>query len=98
MVEHGAWRNSFDRLISYWRHLRRPFGLPVRAEMKANFLLRNGGPFRKLALSESARFAIYRQTMRLHPKPRTSDLCRRPFGSKYPEATEGLRARHSDLP
>lgn len=40
----------------------------MRTEIKANYLLRNGGGFRPLALSESARYAIYRQTMRLHPK------------------------------
>src|SRR5690606_24815536 len=44
------------------------FGVPVRAEIKANYLLHNGGPFRALALSESARFAIYRGHMRLQEK------------------------------
>ncbi len=63
-----AWPDTFDRMIEYRRHLRTLFGLPVRAEIKANYLLRNGGPLRALGLSESARFAIYRQTMRLHEK------------------------------
>jgi hypothetical protein len=42
--------------------------VPVRTEIKANYLLRNGGGFRPLGLSESARYAIYRQSMRLHSK------------------------------
>lgn len=40
----------------------------MRAELKANYLIRGGGPLRPLHLSESARFGIYRQSMRLHDK------------------------------
>lgn len=69
MVKHDAWLNRFDRLIGYRRHLRRLFGIPVRAELKANYLLQNGGPhFSHHPLSEDARFAVFRQTMRLQPK------------------------------
>jgi hypothetical protein len=68
LVDADTWPNRFDRVIDFRRHLRSLFGVPVRAEIKANYLLQNGGPFRPLALSESARYAIYRQCMRLHPK------------------------------
>jgi len=69
MVRHDAWLETFDRLINYRRHLRARHGLPVRAELKANFLLQNNGPhLSKNPLSEEARFSIYRQTMRLHSK------------------------------
>jgi len=68
LVHRSAWAINFDRLISFRRFLRVRFGLPIRAEIKANYLLRNGGPFRPLGLSEKARRAIYRQAMRLHPK------------------------------
>jgi hypothetical protein len=69
MVSHDVWLNRFDRLIGFRRHLRKLFGVPVRAEIKANYLLRNGGPyFSKNPLSEPARRAIYRQSMRLQPK------------------------------
>lgn len=68
LVHTDRWSQTFDALISYRRWLRTTFGVPVRAEIKANYLLHNGGPFRPLALSESARFHIYRQTMRLMPK------------------------------
>jgi hypothetical protein len=40
----------------------------MRAEVKANHLLRNGGAFRSLALSEKARFAMYRGFMRFQQK------------------------------
>lgn len=68
LVEGEGWPDTFDRLIDFRRHIRSLFGVPVRAEIKANHLLRNAGAFRPLALSESARFAIYRQHMRLAEK------------------------------
>jgi hypothetical protein len=68
LVEDRIWPATFNDLIDFRRHLRARFGVPVRAEIKANYLLRNGGPFRALGLSEMARFAIYRGFMRLQPK------------------------------
>jgi hypothetical protein len=63
-----AWPGLFDSMIAYRRHLRTTFGLPVRAEVKANYLIRNGGAFRVLRLSEQARQDLYRGFMRLAPK------------------------------
>jgi hypothetical protein len=68
LVEDHHWPDTFDRLIEFRRWLRDSFGVPVRLEIKANYLLQNTGPFASLSLSESARFAIYRQAMRLQPK------------------------------
>jgi hypothetical protein len=68
LIDADDWPDRFNRLIDFRRHLYSLFGLPVRAEIKANYLIRNSGPFRKLRLGEQARFAIYRQAMRLHPK------------------------------
>jgi hypothetical protein len=62
------WPETFDRMISYRRFLRERFDVPVRAELKANYLLRNKGPFAQLALPTGMRHTIYRQTMRLHSK------------------------------
>jgi hypothetical protein len=42
--------------------------VPVRAELRANDLLRNKGAFESLALPDGMRHVIYRQTMRLHAK------------------------------
>jgi hypothetical protein len=48
MVESSAWAASFDGLIAFRRWVRTAFGLRVRDEIKANYLLRNGGAFRNL--------------------------------------------------
>ncbi|MPZ15337.1 MAG: transposase [Chloroflexi bacterium] len=62
------WPQTFDQVIDFRRSLRDKFKVPVRAEIKANYLLHNRGAFRGLGLSESARFAIYRAHLRLVPK------------------------------
>lgn len=68
LVRASQWASAFDGLIGYRRFLKRAFGVPVRSEVKANYLIQNGGAFRELALSESARQAIYRGHLRLVPK------------------------------
>jgi hypothetical protein len=65
LVEDHDWNATFDRLIAFRRFVRARFGVPVRAELKASYLLRNGGPLRSRPLSERARFALYRSHMRL---------------------------------
>jgi hypothetical protein len=62
------WPSTFDDVIAFRRFLRDHFGLPVRAEMKANHMIRNGGAFRPLGLPDTVRRRIYRLTMRLHAK------------------------------
>lgn len=68
LLASSTWPGAFDEVIDFRRFLRSHFGLPVRAEIKANHLLRNGGAFRPLALSESARFGVYRLHLRLQAK------------------------------
>jgi Protein of unknown function (DUF3800) len=68
MIDAERWPDVFDDMIDYRRYLRDQFKIPVRAELKANYLLRNGGPLRPLQLSESARFSVYRGLMRLQAK------------------------------
>lgn len=68
VVSADAWPVVFDEVIEYRRFLKSKFGVPVRAEIKANHLLRNAGAFRGLGLGESARYAIYRGHMRLQAK------------------------------
>ncbi|MCU1494514.1 MAG: hypothetical protein JWO62_2278 [Acidimicrobiaceae bacterium] len=68
MVESERWPDVFDELIDYRRFVFRRFKVPVRAELKANYLLRNGGSLRPLHLSEPARYAIYRGHLRLQAK------------------------------
>jgi len=68
LVRASQWADAFDGVIGYRRYLMKQFGLPVRAEIKANHLLRNGGAFRDLAMSESARHSVYRGLLRLQTK------------------------------
>jgi Protein of unknown function (DUF3800) len=68
LVEASVWSDVFDQTIDFRRFLRDAFGLPVRAEVKANYLLRNSGPFAALKLTEQKRFKIYRGFMRLQHK------------------------------
>jgi hypothetical protein len=68
LVGASQWRQALDGLIGYRRFLKARFGLPVRAEIKANHILRNAGAFRELGLSERARHGIYRGMLRLCAK------------------------------
>jgi Protein of unknown function (DUF3800) len=68
VVDSRDWAATFDNLIMFRRYLSATFGIPVRAEIKANYLLRNGGPFRSRPLSERARFKVYRAHMRIQDK------------------------------
>lgn len=65
LVRSSQWKDTFDGIIGFRRFLFNEFGLRVRAEIKANYLLRNGGPFRALKLSEHARHYIYKGLLRL---------------------------------
>lgn len=65
LVDADLWPTAFDELIAFRRRLRTTFGLPMRAEVKANYLLRNGGDLRPLALGPGARRVIYRAHMRI---------------------------------
>jgi hypothetical protein len=62
-LEAEDWPEKFDALIEFRRDLYRHFGVPVRAELKANYLLRGKGPLWRLQLSEDQRHDIYQQMM-----------------------------------
>ena len=68
MVDAARWPDVFDEVLDYRRFPKSTFKVLVRAEIKANYLLRNGGPFRALGVSEAARFRVYRGLMRLQQK------------------------------
>jgi hypothetical protein len=59
------WPDAFDDMIAFRRSLRDMYGLPVRAELKANYLLRGKGPLWRLDLTETQRYEIYREMMRI---------------------------------
>lgn len=65
LINLDDWPTAFDRLIEFRRRLRSVLNIPMRAELKANYLIRNSGPLRALDLSPSQRQYAYRLHMRL---------------------------------
>jgi hypothetical protein len=63
-----SWPVALDKLIAFRRGLRDQYRLPVTAEIKANYLLRNKGAFFRLGLNEATRQEIYLKCMRLQPE------------------------------
>lgn len=68
MVDAEKWLAAHDALLAYRSFLRTSFGVPARAELKANFLLHGGGALRALGLPVEVRRRIYRGAMRMSPK------------------------------
>jgi hypothetical protein len=69
MVQGDQWQAAFDQVLGFRRWVKAHFGIPVREEIKANYLLRNGGPaLRAHPLSESARRDLFRAHLRLQSK------------------------------
>jgi Protein of unknown function (DUF3800) len=68
LVEDERWPDVFDALIGFRRMVRSTFGVPVRAEIKANYLLQGKGVFRDLKTSDVERAAIFRMHMRIQEK------------------------------
>ncbi|WP_344662344.1 DUF3800 domain-containing protein [Catenulispora subtropica] len=68
LVPSMGWPTAFDGMIGFRRFLRRSFGVPIRDEVKANYLIRGSGTFSKLGLGDGIRHDIYRQHLRLLEK------------------------------
>lgn len=69
MVNGEHWQDTFDGMIAFRRWVRASFGVSMRAELKANYVLRNGGPWLSgHPLPSRMRHAIYRGHMRIQPK------------------------------
>ena len=64
----SQWVSAFDGLIGFRRFLEIRLACRMRAEVKANHLLHNKGDFLSLALSEHARYFIYKGLLQLQPK------------------------------
>ncbi|MEQ1871801.1 MAG: DUF3800 domain-containing protein [Vicinamibacterales bacterium] len=65
LVRASQWPAAFDGVIGFRRYLHTQLGIPVRAELKANYLLKNRGPLRALAIGERGRGFTYRGLLRL---------------------------------
>lgn len=68
LLDGEAWPGAFDALIGFRRWTRDRFGVLMRDEMKADFLIRNGGPFKARPLPDGMRQTIYRQALRIAAK------------------------------
>lgn len=86
LVDLDKWAASFDKFVAFRKHLRTSFGVPMRAELKANYLIRNSGGLRPLNLSPSQRQYIYREHLRL-----TSALDARAFAVVTDKAKVGVQ-------
>jgi hypothetical protein len=65
LVDADNWPTAFDGLLRFRRRVRDKFGVHMRAEIKANYLLRNGGDLRTYNLGHGARHVIYRAHLRV---------------------------------
>jgi uncharacterized protein DUF3800 len=65
LVEADRWPSAFDQLLTFRRRLRDRFDIPMRAEIKANYLIRNSGDMRSVGLSPGERYVVYRAHMRV---------------------------------
>lgn len=61
LVDESQWLSSLDALIAFRRYLRDTYGLPMKAELKAQYLLRGHRSYG--ALTPQARMKIYAATM-----------------------------------
>jgi hypothetical protein len=68
LVEANDWPDRFDGFLAFRRFLRTQFGILMREEIKANYLIRGGGPLTSRGFGDQIRHDIYRQHMRLAPK------------------------------
>jgi|SRR5215468_6620351 len=58
------WPAAFNAMIEFRRRLRDRFGVPVRMEVKATYLVGGSGPFRALGLAPAERALIFRAHLR----------------------------------
>ncbi|MER7073232.1 DUF3800 domain-containing protein [Terrabacter sp. NPDC000476] len=68
LVRDTAWPDVFDNFLQFRRFVRARFGILLRDEIKANYLLRGGGDLKRFGFGEGIRHDIYRMHMRLAPK------------------------------
>lgn len=64
LMELDSWGASFESTLELRRRLKQSHGLPFRTEVKANYLIRGGGPIRALNLAPNHRSIIYRAHLR----------------------------------
>lgn len=68
IVSDDEWLTTLDEVVDFRRFLRDQFGLRMRDELKAGYLVHGAGPFDRLGTSDSARMRIYKMALRLQRK------------------------------
>jgi hypothetical protein len=63
LVESDRWVETFDGILEFRRQLKTNYAIPIRAELKANYLLRNSGAIRNLNLAPGQRRAVWRAAL-----------------------------------
>ncbi|GAB3889261.1 DUF3800 domain-containing protein [Terrabacter terrigena] len=91
LVDAETWTPAFDELVQLRRRLKAHFGLKVRDEVKANFLLRGSGALRGLGLGPRGHYVIYRahlQTLARMPGTRAFAIVVDKRHGKWQSATQ----------
>ncbi|MCA2264788.1 DUF3800 domain-containing protein [Mycobacterium marseillense] len=65
LVETDKWSDVFTAVLSLRRNIRARYGIGVRKELKANYLIRGSSHLRDLNLSPNDRHVIYRSHFRV---------------------------------
>lgn len=68
IVDEKDWLSTLDQIVFFRKFLRKRYGLRLHDEIKANYLIHNTGPFKRLKVSDDARRSIYRGFMRFQQK------------------------------
>lgn len=64
LIETDAWSDTFAAVLNLRRNLRARYGIGIRKELKANYLIRGNAHLRPLNLSPNDRHVIYRSHFR----------------------------------
>ncbi|CPW02804.1 DUF3800 domain-containing protein [Mycobacteroides abscessus] len=65
LVHIDGWNTAFDAIVDFRRRVRARFGVHLRPEIKANYLIRGSGDLSRYDLSPSQRHLIYRAHLRV---------------------------------
>ena len=65
LVDVADWPAAFEGMLAFRRRVRETFGLPMRSELKANYLVRGSGSLAGANLAPAQRALIYRAHLRV---------------------------------
>ncbi|BAH55592.1 hypothetical protein ROP_pROB01-00930 (plasmid) [Rhodococcus opacus B4] len=65
LIDDSQWPEAFDKMLDFRRRLSKTYGINQRWELKANYLIRGGGPLKALALPPGIRHLVYRGHLKM---------------------------------